>query len=315
VKTLSSIKITRSYQNTEDRYLDTLVESLKKVKNGRIGLDLLRISDFHFNHLKKELKDHEFTSCDGLLRELRMTKTEEELDLVEDVAYRIDHGIFGTQHHVLVRSGRSEMSLGEEIRVHCLERGLDVVGSHSVSLGASGDNAAKFWPLAPFYGIGREKHLQPGEFVRMEARYSLDGYWGVGCRLMTMGYPNVEQRKSYNELVALREVALAKIRPGVKCSDVYRAMKETASKLGTNLFDGLVFGHGIGVTDCEAPYISEADETVLCNGMVIVLRPVIKGPKDELLWTSDTVFVESKGCRVVGWYKDWREPYAANYTL
>jgi Xaa-Pro aminopeptidase len=132
---------------------------------------------------------------------------------------------------------------------------------------------------------------------------------------MTMGYPNVEQRKSYNELVALREVALAKIRPGVKCSDVYRAMKETASKLGTNLFDGLVFGHGIGVTDCEAPYISEADETVLCNGMVIVLRPVIKGPKDELLWTSDTVFVESKGCRVVGWYKDWREPYAANYTL
>ena len=315
VKTLCSIKMTRSYPSTQNSYLKALVENVRKIKKGRIGVDLLRIPDPHLEYLKKELKDFEFIGCDGLIRELRATKTEEELYLIENVAYRIDHGIFGTQHHVLVRSGRSEMSLGEEIRVHCLERGLDVVGGHSVSSGASGENASKFWPLTPNYGIGREKHLQPGEYVRMEARYSLDGYWGSGCRLMSMGYPTIEQRKSYNDLVALREVATSSMKPGVKCSTVYKAMKAEATKRDTKLVSGLVLGHGVGVSDYEAPYISGGDETVICEGMVFVLKPVIIGPKEELLWSSDTVFIEANGSRVVGWYKDWREPYVANYTL
>ena len=29
---------------------------------------------------------------------------------------------------------------------------------------------------------------------------------------------------------------------------------------------------------------------------------------------KDTVIVTGEGARVVGWYKDWREPFTANYT-
>ncbi len=31
--------------------------------------------------------------------------------------------------------------------------------------------------------------------------------------------------------------------------------------------------------------------------------------------SKDTVRVNDEGCRLVGWYLDWREPYVANYTL
>lgn len=315
VVTLSSVKKTRTYSGGTDAFARAAADVLKAKKDARIGVDLLRVPASTLDLLAKQLPGAEWAPCDGLIRELRAVKTDEELEYIEDAAYRVDHGIFGTQHHVLITSTRSEMSLSEEMRVHCLERGLDVVGGHSVSQGASGVNAAKFWPRAPYYGIGHEKKLEAGEYVRMEARYSLDGYWGTGCRLMTQGYPTAEQREAYGHLVALREAALACIRLGVKCSDVYEAMRDAAKERGAKLVEGLALGHGIGVADVEAPYISAKDDTKICPGMALVIRPVVEGPKGELLWSSDTVVVEEGGPRVVGWYRDWRVPYLANYTL
>ncbi len=315
IVTLSSVKKAVTYSGGVDAFTAAATSLLKHKKEARVGVDLLRISDATLQKLRKLLPDAVWAPADGLIRELRAVKTDEELELLEDVAYRVDHGIFGTQHHVLITSTRSEMSLGEEVRVHCLERGLDVVAGHSVSQGASGVNATKFWPRAPYYGIGHEKKLAAGEYVRMEARYSIDGYWGTGSRLMTQGYPTAEQREAYNTLVALREAALAAIKPGAKCSSVYKEMKAEAKRRSAKLVEGLALGHGIGVADVEAPYLSAKDDTVLCPGMAIVIRPVIEGPKGELLWSSDTVVVEEDGPRVVGWYKDWRAPYVANYTL
>jgi Xaa-Pro aminopeptidase len=315
IVTLSSIKKIRTYSGGVDAFTRAVADVLKAKKGARIGVDLLRVSEATLNKLKKLLPEMEWVSCDGFIRELRAVKTEEELGLLEDAAYRVDHGIFGTQHHVLITSTRSEMSLGEEVRVHCLERGLDVIGAHSVSQGASGTNASKFWPRAPYYGIGHEKKLKEGEYVRIEARYSLDGYWGTGSRLMTQGYTSAEQRKAYGHIVAVREAALSAMKPGAKCSEVYKAMKAAAKELDAKLVEGLALGHGIGVADVEAPYLSAKDDTKLCPGMVLVIRPVVEGPKGELLWSSDTVVIEEDGPRVVGWYKDWREPYVANYTL
>ena len=315
IVTLSSVKKTATYSGGVDAFAKTVADSLKAKKEARIGVDLLRIPEATLQQLKKLLPGATWASCDGLIRELRAVKTEEELEALEDVAYRVDHGIFGTQHHVLITSTRSEMSLAEETRVHCLERGLDVIGGQSVSQGASGSNTSKFWPRAPYYGIGHEKKLKEGEYVRIEARYSIDGYWGTGSRLMTQGYPTAEQREAYNGLVAMREAALAAMKPGAKCSDVYKAMKTTAKERGAKLVEGLALGHGIGVADVEAPYLSAKDDTKICPGLALVICPVVEGPKGELLWSSDTVLVEEDGPRVVGWYKDWRAPYVANYTL
>jgi Xaa-Pro aminopeptidase len=315
VVALSSVKKAKTYSGGVDAFVEATARLLKTKKEARIGIDLLRVPEANLELLKKQLPSVTWASCDGLIRELRTVKTNEELELLEDVSYKVDHGIFGTQHHVLITSTRSEMSLCEEMRVHCLERGLDVVGGHSVSLGASGPNAVKFWPRAPYYGIGHEKKLSPGEYVRMEARYSLDGYWGVGSRLMIQGYPTTGQREAYGHLVALREAALASMKPGAKCSDVYKSMKAAAKDRGVKIVEKLALGHGIGVADVEAPYISAKDDTVLCVGMSLVVCPVVEGPEGELLWSSDTVFVEEDGPLVVGWYKDWRAPYVANYTL
>jgi len=316
IRTLSSVKKTKAYTGGTESFVKAAAELLRRVKKGgRVGVDLLRLPYSTLELLRGSSPTLEFVGCDAMLRDLRATKTEGEADLLEEVAYMVDHGIFGAQHHVLVTSERSEMSLSEEVRVHCMEAGLDVVGGHSVSQAASGENAAKWWPRAPYYGIGYDKKLRPGEYVRCEARYSLNGYWGTGSRLMTQGYPTTEQREAYLHLVALREKALEALKPGAKLGDVYKAMASEAQKRGAKLVSGLALGHGVGVADVEAPYIAAGEGMKVCEGMFLVIRPVVEGPKGELLWSSDTVVIDSTGPRILGWYKDWRMPYVANYTL
>jgi Xaa-Pro dipeptidase len=317
---LSWMKGTRRYVE-EPGNLEAILEPLSKLvkatkrTTGKIGLDMGRVSAGLLESLHGAISGFELVACDIWLRELRMTKTPGEVELLEDVAYRTDHGIFGAAHHVLVTSARSEMSLSEEIRVHSMEMELDVVGHHSISQTASGEHAKKFWPLAPKFGLGHAKHLKPDEYVRMEMRASLGGYWSDAARMMTMGEPTEAQSKAYEALVALREAALGQMKPGVRCNDVYEAMKEKATELGVELVPKLGVGHGIGVTTMEPPFLTAADETELQQGMVLILDPMIYGPEREILRSKDTVVVTEAGCRIVGWYKDWREPYVANYTL
>jgi len=299
------------------RVVSSIVELANSmgVSSGKIGIDVNRVPLSLYEELVKALQKAMLAPCDEWLRELRVVKTEKEVELLEDLAYRCDHAIFGVAHHVLVTSTRSEMSLSEEIRVHAMERELDVIGHHSVGPSASGEHAKKFWPLAPNYGIGFDKHLNPGEYVRMELRTSLDGYWSEGARMIAMGEPSEEQLAAYKALVELRKAAMATIKPGVKCSSVYEAVKGKASKKGVELVSGLGVGHGVGVTSYESPYLTASEDAELRSGMVVVLSPVIRGPSGEIMMSKDTVIVNDDGCRLVGWYMDWREPYVANYTL
>jgi len=282
---------------------------------GKIGVDYEGVSvDLH-ESLVGALSSFEVIPCDSLMRGLRLVKTPEELAHLEDVAYRADHGIFGTIHHVLVTSSRSEMSLSEEIRVHSMERDLDVIGHNSVGPSASGEHAKKFWPIAPKFGMGFDKHLKPGEYVRMEVQTSLDGYWSDAARMMTMGEPTEEQSASYHVLRALNEAAISRIKPGTEAREIYSAVQEKARDLSIELVPSLGVGHGVGVSPLEPPYLNASDSTVIEAGMVLVIGPMIYGPEGEIMVSKDTVVVTEEGCRVVGWYMDWRDPYVANWTL
>jgi Xaa-Pro aminopeptidase len=285
------------------------------VTKGKIGVDHEGISvDLH-ESLVKALSNLEVIPCDILMRDLRLVKTPGELAHLEDVAYRADHALFGTIHHVLVTSTRSEMSLSEEIRVHAMERDLDVIGHNSVGPSASGEHTKKFWPLAPKFGMGFSKHLKPGEYVRVAVKTSLDGYWSDASRIMTMGEPTQEQSDAYASLRALNEAAIERIKPGTESRDIYAAVHEKAKELPAELVPGLGIGHGVGVSPLEPPLLNTSDATVLREGMVLVVGPMIYGPKGEILVSKDTVIVTKEGCRRVSTYMDWREPYVANWTL
>ena len=101
--------------------------------NSNIGLDLNRASVAFVKELNKSLKDVCLKDSSDWLQELRSTKTKQEAKLLEKVSMLTDHGIVGSAHHIIVTHLKTEMAFAEDVRVHCMERGLDTVGHHSMS--------------------------------------------------------------------------------------------------------------------------------------------------------------------------------------
>jgi Xaa-Pro dipeptidase len=274
-----------------------------------VGLDMARATPAFVSALQAALPGVRLVACDRWLADLRMVKTLAELVLLEEIADKTDHGINGAIHHVVVERFKTQLTLAEDIRVHCLERGLDLRGYGGAAQVACGEAATSFWPLAPKYGYSGTESLEEGQMVRLSMRGHLAGYWSDACRMMVMGPQSEAQAAAYAQLVALREAVVARLKPGIRCSQVYHEVAAEAKQAGIDFIVELGLGHGIGVAPCEPPYLSASDDTVLASGMVLVLDPVVCGPDREIMRSKDTVIITETGCKIIGWYRDWREPY------
>lgn len=320
IKQMSWIKHINTYQEGNGDKTQALTKIANKVqgiidRGSKIGVDYNRISNTLYTSLLSKLNDFEVADCSTLLRNMRMIKTKDEVDLLQEVAYRVDHSIVGAAHHMIVTHSKTEMAFAEDIRVHCIERELDTVGHHSMAQAVSGEHTKKFWPLTDRYSVGWEKMLQEYEIVRMSMISSIDGYWSDASRMLIMGEPTIEQLEAFQGIVKLREKAIKIIKPGIKCSEIYRELILESQKNDIKLITEMGLGHGIGKTDFEPPYIIEDDDTELKQGMVIVLDPVVIGPDDELMRSKDTILVTDTGSKLLGWYINWRAPYIAAYNL
>lgn len=280
-----------------------------KLASPTIGVDFSRVTHHLFSALRTRFPEVHWTGCDEWLATLRSQKTPAELDLLEEAAYMTDHGINGAIHHVTVDRRTTALTLAEELRVHTEERGIDLVGYHAAAHVVAGDELIHFWANPPKYGYSLTEDLHPGETVRMRVQTCLDGYWADSTRTMIQGEPTEQQSQAYRQLVALREAALRLIKPGAACCEVYAGICSAAREADISLEEGLELGHGIGRTPCEPPFLSPAEPTILKEGMTLVLDFVVRDEKDHLWQAKDTLVVTDGGNRIVGWYKDWREPY------
>jgi len=284
-------------------------------KTGRIGIDVNRTPLNVYNRLQGALEDFELVPCDDLLRELRLRKTPGELAVLDEVVSKNDQAIAGHAHHILVLQANGEMNITEGIRTHAIERELDEVGHQAIAQAVAEPNTEKWWPSAPMFGIGLDKKPLRREWLRMELVSTVNGYWSNGARMLSMDEPTEEMKVDYQSLVTLRETARNTLKPGIKASEVYRVVKAAADKNGITIESKVTLGAGIGASNYEPPYISAADETVLEPGMIIVFSPAIRDAKGNLLMAKDTFLITEEGNKLIGWWKDWREPFISNYTF
>ncbi len=316
---ISWVNKTRTYLETPEsnkNFIDVILHTVKKMvqEKGTIGIDMNRTPLNLYTDLSESFTDFKLAPCDSLLRELRMKKTPGELQALREVVSKNDQAIAGHAHHVLVLQASGEMNITEGIRTHAIERELDEVGHHAIAQAVAEVNMKKWWPRAPMYGIGYDKKPQHHEWLRMELVATVNGYWSNGARMLAMDEPTPEQNADYENLITLREVARENLKPGVKMSEVYKAIKTTAMEQKIILEPKITLGAGIGASNYEPPYISGADDTVLQPGMIIVFSPGVRDAKNNLLMNKDTFLITENGNEIIGWWKDWREPFIANYT-
>lgn len=266
------------------------------------GIEVQRLPAALAEMLKKELPSVRWTGLDASLLSFRSRKTGAQLDRLKTAAEQLEFGIIAALQHLegsLEDTGYTAAEFCERIRVHVYESGGTAGG---MACAAAGDNARLWW------GIPRGKFV-PGELVRVEATSCYRGYWANASRMITMGEASVLQARAYRENLELKQKVLELLRPGAPCGSIYERIVEIAQDAGVELRSEFGIGHGIGVSEREAPYLSRDDGTPLAEDMCMVVSLYTEGPQKELICSKDTYRITAQGPVCISSFHDWEAPY------
>lgn len=233
-------------------------------------------------------------AADGLVEELRVIKDAAEIAALER-SFALNHRLLGHVEALLASGawqGRTERELAWEVERFFRENGADELAFASIV--ACGVNAAL-------------PHAIPGE-----ARVPAQGVvlTDVGCRVA--GYCSDQTRtfwsgdapsRAFTDALALtrkaQDAALAVMRPGIACAEVYGAALEVFERAGQARFFTHGLGHGVGLQTHEAPSLSPRSAASLAPGMVVTVEPGLYYPDWGGVRWEYTVVVEEGGVRVL----------------
>ena len=123
--------------------------------------------------------------------------------------------------------------------------------------------------------------LREGDILSIDFGVRLNGYCGDAALTVPIGAISDENRRLIEVTRAVLELAIQRVRPGVRWSEVAGKMQQYAESAGFSVVRDFV-GHGIGTKMHEDPkvpnFVSDellADDILLAEGMVLAVEPMI----------------------------------------
>ena len=144
--------------------------------------------------------------------------------------------------------------------------------------------------------------FQAGDVLVTGATAPVWGYHSELERTMVIGPPSDEQKRLFDHMVALQDLAVATIRPGVPCAEVDRRVRAYYEQHG--LWDNWRHhvGHAIGLRYHEGPFLDRGDGTEIRSGMVFTVEPGLYAPSVGGFRHSDTIAVTADGVEWLTYY-------------
>jgi len=281
------------------------VELLKNVCSdlginaGRIGAELgreqrLGLPYNDFVKITKELPNAQFIDASDILWELRMIKSEAEIDYLRK-ACEISSRAFEKCFKKL-RPGMSEKEATKILYDATVEEGGSSVWVVINSGPYNYDSG--FLPHPGNYT------LEKGNMLWFDTGCHYNGYASDFSRMAAIGDPSDEQKKMYEIVDSVTRKCVEAIRPGIKASDLSRLCNTEFEKAGIKEIWGegdcsspqsnkaQRIGHGIGMATTEPPHIALFDHTEIKAGMVITIEPTVVTNYGHFNIEADVLVVE-----------------------
>jgi Xaa-Pro dipeptidase len=144
--------------------------------------------------------------------------------------------------------------------------------------------------------------FQAGDVLVTRATAPVWGYLSELERTMVIGEPSADQRRMFDHMVALQDIAFEAIKPGRKCSDVDRAVRAYYDEHGLWDYWKHHVGHCIGLRYHEGPFLDLGDDTEITPGMVFTVEPGLYAAGLGGFRHSDTVAVTDDGIDFLTYY-------------
>ncbi len=264
--------------------LNTALEKLARPTRPRLAVDDTMRADILLT-LQRVIQPGESIPAGGLLGELRLRKTAEELERLRAAARMADAAVRAGV--AACRPGITERAVAAEIERSFRESGAEQI---DFLLVASGPNSA-----FPHHATGG-RVLEAGDVVLLDVGGTLDGYKSDITRIVSLGGPAEEVRRAYAALRQANEQGQAAIKPGLTAAEVDGITRASLAQAGYGEAFIHRTGHGLGLEIHEPPSISANDETVLQPGMVFSVEPGVYFPGRFGLRLEDIVAVTDSGC-------------------
>lgn len=151
----------------------------------------------------------------------------------------------------------------------------------------------------PHHLSHRPDELIPHGPTILNAIGAVSGYNAENERTILAGDYNQEHAELFDITHQAHELALSLIKPGVPCADIDIAVQDFFTEQGLAEHIKHRVGHGFGLIDQEAPYLSEGSEEILQAGMIFSVEPGLYVNGVGGFRHSDTVLVTDDGMDVL----------------
>ncbi len=300
-----------------------LRETLEAHGHGRwkkIGLEMDSLPALDFLRLREAFEGVEFADISKDIREVRVTKSEYEIQQMEaaaeilrevfaavpailsesereiDAAAGIEREMRRRMHQGLVRIRRWNMELA----------GATVVAGASASAPTPFDGAdgtEGLYPSVP-QGSGR-RLIRPGEPIMVDLVAGHGGYLVDKTRIFVMGrLRDQELLDAHRYTLKLQDEVSRLLRPGSVCGAIYSQIREMVSEtpwasgfMGWGENQVAFIGHGVGLELDELPVLSGRSKTTLREGMTIAVEPKIFFGDRGGVGIENTWVITPEGCR------------------
>ncbi len=230
-----------------------------------LGFENAHMTVAELERYSKNLININFVGVDNRLNELRMIKTEQELNFIrkaESIGCRAFEKILP-----MLKVGVCEREIASE-----LEYQMRCLGAQKTSFDTIVVSGTK---TSMPHGLPDDTRLKSGDFVTMDFGCRYNGYCSDMTRTVVIEKANDEQIKIYNTVQKAQSAGLDAIRNGACCKDVDAVARDIIKEAGYGGYFGHSLGHGVGLQIHELPNLSPKSDMILEENMVVSCEPGI----------------------------------------
>lgn len=280
----------------EDDGISLLASTLSTLprRYGRIGMELgremsLRMPVVDFLRLRERLVGVELADASPCLWEIRMVKTEAEIDRL-----RVVCGLVSDAYEALAAKlspGMSEREAARILRLDLITRGADQVPFLPAISGPGGVSQIVCGPT--------DRCLEAGDVLFFDTGTRYDGYMSDFDRNYAVGTIPEATQRAQDAVWRATEAGIAAAVPGATTDQVFAAMNiilQQAGALGNNVGR---MGHGVGMQLTEPPSHRPGDGTVLKPGMTLTIEPGMEYAPGKMIVHEENIVVRDGGAELL----------------
>ncbi|WP_099158479.1 M24 family metallopeptidase [Virgibacillus ndiopensis] len=259
-------------------------DQLKDLNATRIGFEKDHMTYGTYEQYQKVI-DGDLIPVSGLVEELRLIKTADELSILKKAAEIADAAYVHIQK--FIKPGVKEIDVSNELEFFMRKQGA--TSSSFDIIVASGNRSA-----LP-HGVASTKEIQNGELVTLDYGALYQGYCSDITRTLAVGDINDELKTIYDTVLEAQLRGVEGIKPGITGKEADALTRDYITEKGYGKYFGHSTGHGLGMDVHENPGLSHRSETPLKAGMVVTVEPGIYVPGVGGCRIEDDVVVTESG--------------------